>query len=69
MKNLKVKVFTADRKEHLEREMNEFLTSVPSTFLRDLGFSHFVNDSGSDFYSALIVYEERFQIKNGDCHE
>lgn len=65
MKRLCVKVFTADRKIDLEKEMNAFLTTVPESFLRDLGFSHSVNNEGCNFYSAMIVYEERYKLEQG----
>lgn len=64
MKNLRVKVFTAHDKEVLEMEMNTFLITVPESFLRDLGFSHSIQD-GKDFFSAMIVYEERHKLNQG----
>jgi len=64
MKSLRVKVFTEHTKEDLERSMNSFLVTVPESFLRDLGYSHGIYDE-EEFYSAIIVYEERHKFNKG----
>lgn len=67
MKNLLVKVFTAYDKEVLEMEMNRFLISIPESFLRDLGYCHSIKN-GKDFFSSMIVYEKRHNLKKEETN-
>jgi hypothetical protein len=65
MKNLRVKVFTASSKEDLEIRMNRFLTTIPESFLRDLGYSFSFDKNGKAFYSAMIICEKRHDPNKG----
>jgi hypothetical protein len=44
--------------------MNDFLKTIPESFLRDLGYAHSLLED-EEIFSAMIVYEERHKLNKG----